>query len=78
MEELATGREWVRTVWYHPHRFRAERNCSEQAKISLERAINVVSNWGEYGLGRLQIEEEVSEAEHRLYEEEKINLVCRE
>jgi hypothetical protein len=53
MEELATGREWIRTPWQADSKFRAPRSNPEHAKLCLERAINVVSNWAEYGLGRL-------------------------
>ena len=38
----------------------------------------MVSNWGEYGLGRLQGDEEVNSYENQQYEEEKIVLVSRE
>lgn len=68
MDELSTGRDWIYTPWQNSRKFKSKRICPEQAKVCLERAINVVSNWGEYGLGRMNFQAEVSEVEHRLYE----------
>lgn len=35
MEELTTGREWVKTPWHVPRKYRATRVVLEQAKLSL-------------------------------------------
>lgn len=46
MEELATGKDWVRTPWKMPQKFKAIIEIQDYVKICLERSINVVSNWG--------------------------------
>ena len=56
MEELISGREWIETPWRNDKKFKAIKIIPDHAKLSLERSINVVSNWAEYGLGRLDYE----------------------
>ena len=53
MEELVTGKDWIITPWKTNKKFKSIQIVPDYAKICLERCINVVSNWAEYGLGRL-------------------------
>lgn len=77
MEELISGKRWLELPW--GNEFKQKKKVrGEHAKTCLERSINVVSNWGEYGQGRLEYENELAEIENKPYEEEKINMVCKE
>lgn len=81
MEDLPFGKKWVELPWRERFRRKALQKTSEDhVKMCLERAINMVSNWGEYGMARLEAVEgeEVNEEELRQYAEEKIALVAKE
>lgn len=77
MEELFTGKNWIRTPWKMPQKFKAYRKNHDEVKICLERSINVVSNWSDYGLGKLVLDNYFTPEQYRLFQEEKIKLVCR-
>jgi hypothetical protein len=60
VEEVITGRQWLEVPWRNDFK-QKKKIINEHTKVCLERSINVVSNWGEYGLGRLQFEDEIAE-----------------
>ena len=53
MEELAIGKDWVVLPWINSFRY-SKKEADEHAKQCLEKAINRVSNWAEYGMAQLQ------------------------